>query len=338
MSLVRERQNWEDQVTLAVREIGQKRMSGTYTTQNRRQWRVFCPRLIPFGHSDMFSVRDFGITWLRIEHRDVISVQDFGIIWLRIGQSDVFPVRGQFNSDTVTCFLSEILELHDPESNTGTCFLSKILELHDSESDRVTCFLSEVNSIRTQWHVFCSRFWNYMTQNRTQGRVFCPRFWNYMTQNRTEWRVFCPRFISIAHSDMFSLRDFGITWLRIEHRDVISVQDFGITWLRIGQSDVVPVRDLFQSDTVTCFLSEILELHDSIGHSDVLCPRFIPVRHSGMFSVRDVGVTRLRIGHSDLLYVREFGHPSPVTIKYVIIFTRDVSLYKHLFPCNKNRG
>jgi hypothetical protein len=166
----------------------------------RTQWHVFCPILIPFRHSAMFSFRDFGITWLRMEHKDVFSVQDFGITWLRIGQSDVFSVRDF--------------------------------------------------SIRTQWHVFCPRFWNYMTQNRTKGRVFCPRFRNYMTQNRKEWRFL---------SEIF-----------------------------------------FQSDTVTCFLSDILELHESIGHSDVLCPRFIPARHSYMFCVRDVGVTRLRIGHSYL--------------------------------------
>ena len=166
--------------------------------------------------------------------------------------------------------------------------------------------------------------------------------------------VFCPRFIPIGHNDMFSVRDFAITWL----------------W--IGHSDVFSVRDLFQSDTMKCFLSEILELHDSesdtvtcflseiysnrtqwhvfcprfipighndmfsvrdfglpwprIGHSDVFSVRdFIPIGHSDMFSVRDFGFTWLRIGHGNVLYVREFGHPNPVTMKYVIIVTRDVS-------------
>jgi len=57
------------QVTLAVREIGHKRMSGTYMTQNRTQWRVFCPR--------------------------------FGLTWPRIGHSDVYSVRDLFQSDTV---------------------------------------------------------------------------------------------------------------------------------------------------------------------------------------------------------------------------------------------
>jgi len=35
--LVRERENREDQVTVAVREIGHKRMSGTYMDQNGTQ-------------------------------------------------------------------------------------------------------------------------------------------------------------------------------------------------------------------------------------------------------------------------------------------------------------
>jgi hypothetical protein len=34
MSLVRERENREDQVTFAVREIGHKRMSGTYDSES----------------------------------------------------------------------------------------------------------------------------------------------------------------------------------------------------------------------------------------------------------------------------------------------------------------
>ena len=213
-------------------------MSGTYMTQNRTQWRVFCPR--------------------------------FGLTWPRIGHSDVYSVRDLFQSDTVTCFPPEILDLHASESDTETClseiyfnrtqwrvfcprfgrtwprighsdvysardlfqsdtvtcFPSEILDLHSSESDTVTLCLSEIYFNRTQW---C---------------VFCPRFWTYTTQNRTQWRCVCPRFIPIGHSDMFS------------------VEDIGLTWPRIGNSDVYSVRDLFQSDTVTCFLYEILDLHD----------------------------------------------------------------------------
>jgi hypothetical protein len=161
-----------------------------YMLQNRIQWRCVCPRFISIGHSDVFSVRDFGLTRPRIGHNDGVSVRDL------------------FQSDTVTCFLSKILDLRDPESET------------------VTCILSEIYFSRTQWH------------------VFRPRFWIYMTQNLTQWLCVCPRIIPIINSDMFSVRDFGLTWPRI------------------GHSDVYSVRDLFQSDTVTCFLYEILDLHD----------------------------------------------------------------------------
>jgi hypothetical protein len=37
----------------------------------------------------------------------------------------------------------------------------------------------------------------------------------------------------------------------------------GLIRLRMGHSDVFSVRDLFQSDTVTRFMSESLELLDS---------------------------------------------------------------------------
>ena len=56
----------------------------------------------------MFSVRDFGLTRPRIGHNDGVSVRDL------------------FQSDTVTCFLSKILDLRDPESETVTCILSEI--------------------------------------------------------------------------------------------------------------------------------------------------------------------------------------------------------------------
>jgi len=103
----------------------------------------------------------------------------------------------------------------------------------------------------------------------------------YMTQNRTQWLVFFPRF-----------------------------------WIYMIQ----------KSDTVTCFLSEILDLYDSESDTMTLClSENYPIGHSVMFSVRDFGLTWLKTGQSDLLYVREFGNPNPVTIKYVIMVTRGVS-------------
>ena len=179
---------------------------------------VFCPRFIPIGHNNMFSVRDFAITWL----------------W--IGHSDVFSVRDLFQSDTMKCFLSEILELHDSESDSDVFSVRDLFQ-----SDTVTCFLSETYSNRTQWN------------------AFCPKFWNYMIQNRTQWRVFCPRFIPIGHSDMFSVRDlFQSDTMTCFLSEILDFHD--------PESDIVTCflsEILFQSDTVTCFLSEILDLHDS---------------------------------------------------------------------------
>jgi hypothetical protein len=43
--------------------------------------------------------------------------------------------------DTVTCVLSESLDLNDSESDTVTCFLYDILDSHDLEWDTVTCFV-----------------------------------------------------------------------------------------------------------------------------------------------------------------------------------------------------
>jgi len=125
-----------------------------------------------------------GLTWLRIGQWRGFCPR-LWLTWPRIGHSDVYSVRDLFQSDKVTCFPSEILGLHDPESDT------------------MTLCLSEIYSNRTQWHVFCPRYW--------------------------------------------------------------------ISWLRIGHSGIVSVRYLFQSDTVTCFLSEVLDLHDSESDTVTSC-------------------------------------------------------------------
>ena len=116
----------------------------------------------------------------------------------------------------------------------------------------------------------------------------------YMTQNRTQWHVSCPTFWIYMTQNRAQWHVSCPIFIPIGHGDMFSVRHFGFIWLKIWYSDMFPVRYLFQSDTVTCFLFEIwIYMTQNRTQWRVICPRT--------------------------------GHPSPVTIKYVIMGTRDVS-------------
>jgi hypothetical protein len=134
-----------------------------------------------------------------------------------MGHSNVFSVRDLFQSDTVTCFVSEILDLHDSESGTVTCFVSEILDLHDSESETVTCFVSEILDLHDSESETVTCFLSEIYSNRTQWRVLCPRIWIYMTQNRTQWLVICPR-IWTSESCHHKVRDYSHAWRKFYQR------------------------------------------------------------------------------------------------------------------------